>query len=297
VPGSLSVLRQGIWPKGRCASLAVWLSVASVISLIRHGFGLSLGTILQFLVDNYEWLVAFAVSPVEPYIRSFVSWIAYKLDWKILLHPHWRHILVLLNLYFIRGAMADRKDQSPVAGFRLFLGLVVGSVTSIAVGAIPLAEKAFATNFLVAFIPLAATSLNDIALRAWRATFSRQYESQRVNAPTSTWWVYFRPAFFGILKRTVVGVVAIVVLLQVPIIWQLKSPGLAVLGLLMLGLAAHQLYLGVGDAKRIRVDNEPLLEAWLRSRGTLIGLGMFTVALWVAGTLMLKFGENLFKPW
>lgn len=151
------------------------------------------------------------------------------------------------------------------------------------------------TNFLVAFIPLFGTTVNDILLRAWRATLSRARESRRVKTITPlTWWQYFRPAFVGIVSRTVVGTAAIAGGLQVPIVWKLKSPGLALLGLLVLGLAVHQLYLGVGDAKRIREEGETQLAAWLRSRGTLIGLGMFRVAFATAIIVLIDFGFKLY---
>jgi len=295
VTWNFDILRQIVWPRGTGAVLGPLVSAASVVSLIHYGFGLRLDSILVIFLNSYDRIVGLVLSWLEPSLKALLSWVAYRLDWDFVLYRHWRHVFVLLNLYFLGGARADFKDNSPVAWFRLCLGLSLGFAISVVVGVVPLAQKDLTTQFLVAFIPFFATSLNDIALRAWRATFSRVRESVRVKQPAMTWWQYFRPAFVGVLNRTVVAIVFILVGLRFPIVSELQSPGLALLGVLVLALAVQQLYLGLGDAKRIREEGETNLAAWMRSRGTLIGLRIFSVAFWVAFFLAVYVGEQLYQ--
>ncbi len=167
-------------------------------------------TILGVLFDHW----------IKPYIENAIEWI---LAWRINLYPHWKHIFVLLSLYFFSGARTEFVVHHYfTAIFRLLLGFCIASAVAIGIGILPLTRLDVGANFLIAAIPLFGTSINDIALRAWRATFTRAKELARRHEIAQSWWKYFRPAFIGVLIRTGAALVVICGALQISAISTIK---------------------------------------------------------------------------
>jgi len=278
----MSLARQILWPREFPGKLGRILGTLSGIGLAQDGFHIGLGPTLLLMLDWYDKFVGALLGWADPWIKIIVVWIAGWLNWNIVLYPHWRHIFVLLGLYCFRGAWADYADGNPItAAFRLFLGFIVVVTTSITVGVVPLTQGDLITNFLIAAVPILGIFFNDVILRLWRATFTRVNEARRIKKQTPTWWGYFGKVFFLILGRTIVSLAVVYFGLQIPIIQRIPSPGLAMLALLIVSHALHQLVLGARETKLIQSDGETWRHAFHRSRGTIIGFGILGVFWWV----------------
>jgi hypothetical protein len=176
----------------------------------------------------------------------------------------------------------------------MLLGFLVATASSIVAGAVPLTGSTTLSNFVIAAIPLFGICLNDLAVRGWRATFTRAHEAQRLNIPVPTWSGYFNKVAVRILVRTAVFLVLVYGSLLLPSIQRLYSPGLALLGVLVIYLAFDQIRLGAAEAKFLMRSGKGWTEAFLRSRGTMIGAAMFGVVGWVFIFLLTNAGLGLF---
>lgn len=291
------LIKQALLPPATSRKIAYASAAVSAISLAYHGFNFGLGPTLLLVIDWYDQGLSIISGWAKPYIESALVWV---FDRPIILEPHWKHIFVLLGLYFFSGVRieySDSKGFSATFFVRLLLGFFVALAFSIWIGIVPSARSETLANFAIAAIPLLATSFNDIALRAYRATFTRANEAQRLNqSMPPTWWDYFGVVLRGVLVRTLVGFVIIYGGLQIPLIRQLASPGLALLGLIVVSLALHQIYLGAKELKQLHLDSETWEETALRSRGMLIGLSIFGVLIWACVVIGLDVGKQLLFP-
>ncbi|MEA2976203.1 MAG: hypothetical protein QOF19_1723 [Alphaproteobacteria bacterium] len=291
-PALRTLAKKAALPPDGWATVGTAVSVLSFIYFVHNGFNIGIGPTLSILIGYYDQIVSFFLGSLKPYIEIALR----SLGWPITLHPHWKHIFVLLALYFLSGFKVELAEyragrtSSPI--FRLLLGLSITSITSVTVGAIPLTRTGHPTNFLAAAIPLFLVSVNDFLLRAWRGLFARQYETQRVGSSAQTWWEYVRPAARGIGIRMLIGLVVIFGLLFL-FAGQIASPGLACLAVIVIYLAIYQLYLGVVELSSLRQANETTAAASLRSRGLMIGFTIFRVVLWSALLMSVEKGKDL----
>jgi hypothetical protein len=269
------------------------LSVLAVIAVVDYGFDFGLDATLLLLIKCYDKVLSLALDWLKPYITSFLACIG----WPITLYPHWKHIFVLLGLYFFNGARVeiaewlDGRRSSPAV--RLLLGLFVAFAAGIIAGTFAPAQSSLIGNFLIAAVPFFGTSINDWVLLTWRATYTRVYESGRIGEPVPTWWGYFERRAGGVLCRTFAGLFLIIAGLEVLPLKQLPSPGLAMLGLMVVFLAAFQIFLGGRELRKIHKPGETWMETILRSRGMMIGITMFRVLIWTSGAVVCSVGKRI----
>src|SRR5947208_2898409 len=85
--------------------LANVLAILSVTALLKHGMDMGdLWAPVQAVLDFYEWVVQRLVGWAEPYLQSIVVFITSFLGWNLKLEREWRHVFILMMLFF--GALA-----------------------------------------------------------------------------------------------------------------------------------------------------------------------------------------------
>jgi hypothetical protein len=164
---------------------------------------------------------------------------------------------------------------------------------SIAAGTVPLQPSADdkTISLLVAAFPVAAVLIFDILEIVWSSTFRRERLVKTFGDPTLTRWaIFFKLTRKVISPRSAFAAVVILGWTQaerLPVLRDLPSPGLVVLGFLIVATAIYWLYQGFEATRIIRrraeqdvtdreaiTDRQPtktFVGAWWRRGSTRVG--------------------------
>ncbi len=283
----MELIKQLVWPAGFEGKIARLLGACSAIAIFRYGLNSGLGSAFQLLLEYYDRVVGLVLGWATPYIESGLA----RFGWNLSLYPQWKHILVLMCIYFLRNSLISygAKDRG-IGHFELVWGVTVALVASIAAGTIPLTSEDRIAQFLIAAIPVGGIWAYEIGDVAWRATFYRERAARIYHRPTPTWWAYFEGGLRGTTIRTLIGIVLLAVGLQVPAVQKLRVPGLVLLSSLVFIQALNFLRMGLHDAKRIRQPDESWRSAYWRTGVAKVGAAMLGVFLWVGVILISSAG-------
>jgi len=200
---------------------------------------------------------------------------------------------VLLGLYFFREAWVSRiyglESAIPIFVLGLFVALTFGALA----GSLPLTNTNQKEHFLFAAILILGAAAYGVIGFVWGATFDRRRWAQYRNRTVPTWWGYFGWGFARILGRSLVGLILAWAVLQVPVIQQLPSPGVAVSILLIILFGMYWLFDGIADSKSMRRDDESRLAAYLRSTHTQLGLAILGSTFWCLVCVVMRAGNIL----
>lgn len=270
-------------------SLAFAVGICSSVSLAWKGLDLSFGPLLLRVLETYEQGMSTFFYVVEPYLHELVHLMGSYFQIDLQLGSHWKHIFVLMGIYFFRNAyIAYRVGQIGTAAFDYFFGALVALLASVCVGVLPLLQGDVWANYLFAVIPIVGVAFYDIGDTAWAATWHRSRDAMVEHRAVQSWWRYFVTQSYFDLRRAIAGLLGVTLGLQIPQIRALQSPGLAILALLVIALAFWWLYTGFHRASVIRESDEPWFEAFWRTSGTRLGMAMLYVIAGAVGTLLLN---------
>lgn len=279
-----------VWPKTLTGAVGRLMGVFSVLALIKYGFHFGLGAAVNFVFGFYDRLLGLAVGWTEPYLQAELLWLRKHIPLELHLHQHWKHIFVLMSIYFLREARITYQAGYRVSGIALVAwGFAVALISSVLAGAIDLVRDGPISQFLIAAIPLGGFLVFDLCDYGCDVAFFRKPSTDR---PLRR--VYFGSKLRYILIRPVIGVVVLLVALQIPLIRQSNSPGLLLLALLVCALAIFWLWRGLALVETMRIPGETRYRTYLRTGATALGLDMFAVFLWVGIILLTNAGLSLY---
>jgi len=280
----MELIKQLIWPSGLESKIGRFIGACSAFALFHYSLKFGLGSIFQLLLEYYDRVVGLFLGWAKPYIESGLACVG----WSLSLYPQWKHILVIMCIYFLRNALNSyRADDRGIGHFELVWGFTVALVASVAAGTLPLTSEDQIANFLIAAIPIGGIWAYEIGDVAWRATFYRERAARIYHRPTPTWWAYFEGGLRGTTVRTLIGIVLLAVGLQVPALQRLPAPGLVLLAALVFAQALNFLRMGISDAERLRTPGESWSSAYWRTGVAKLGAAMLSVFFW-AGILLLS---------
>jgi len=146
-------------------------SIASLITLIRLGFKVGLGRPFALIIDQYDKLVHNLIGTwAEPLIFVCLKNIEKTLGFSLQLQPSWKHVLVLMWLYFGAGLKVDKEDRGlGTVLFTIIWGGAIALVSSVVFGVVPPSNSAL--QVLLVVIPVAGVVLYELGRRAWTALF------------------------------------------------------------------------------------------------------------------------------
>jgi hypothetical protein len=263
-----------------------WLSLVfgtlSIVMLAKEGFSVSFVSALQAVLDFYEQALQALFGWAEPWIRHCLvltrRWLG-ELD----LHSHWKHVVVLLGVYFGADARTSLGfGNYGSAAYRFLIGMMIAVAAGVAAGTFPAST---AGSIGIAFAAMAGIALYDLLECTWQAIWFRQ--------PTETWWIAFRPRLIDLVARTVFGVALVLLALQLPIVRRLPNPGVAALGIYALAIAVWWMWWGARHVASNRSPDDSWTTALFRRAGTRVGIAMLTAfagaAVFIATNAGLKF--------
>jgi hypothetical protein len=280
-----------LWPTGLLNKLGRLLGALSILGLIQHGFVFGFAPVLNLLLEYYDKLLGFFLGWAEPFIKACLAHLRDYIGWPLTLYPHWKHVFVLLGIYFFREVGVGRSCGAGYVIFNFLLGLVVALACGVVAGTIPLTRADPASNFVFAAVPILGAVVYGVIGFVWDATFLRYRYAKDHNTPIPTWWAHFSWGLSRIFRRSLAGLVLIWVGLQIPIVQQISSPGLAMSVVLVIAFALYWLWDGVRDGGGIRREGEPFRAAYFRSFHTQLGIAMLGTVFW--GVVFIATGAGL----
>jgi len=272
---------KSFWPRSLFASLGLMLSAMSVLKLLEHGFAYGFGPTFTLALSYYENLVhALIGSWAEPIVKSWLAELkTYVGDLK--LYPHWKHIFVLMNFYFVRDAQTANLGW-PTVIFTLIWGFVVATVSSIAAGTVLTTAVDVTANFAVAAIPITGMFVYDLIYMMWAATLLREQQAQEYHEATPTWCADMAAGLPWLVGRTVAAFALLWFGLQLPLVQQSQSPGLLMLALLVFALGLYWLGEAALGTNQLRNKEESWLSAYRRNGIASLGAAILAVFFWAA---------------
>lgn len=259
-------------------NLSVIWAALSIASLITYGFHLgSFVQPLQVVLDYYEAAMRVLFGGAEPYLTSALTHALRWTGWSLHLYPHWKHIFVLMWLYFAASGWADwglsrrlaakagpaatLRGWHPIRWWRSMLsrlparmwvsvfstawGVVVAVASSVAAGMIMIAPYDAESNSFVTAVVVTGAVLYEVGHNALGTTFLRDKDER--------WWSAFRGHSRFTLQFAGGGIIVVIIVTQVnkvPFVKTLPSPGLAFLAFSVLALAVYRVWVGIQFANR-----------------------------------------------
>jgi hypothetical protein len=221
--------------------LGVLAGAMSLVALAWKGFDIGFGPTALLVLGYYERFVHVLFGWAEPLIRTQLEMLRTFLGWDLELHPHWKHVFLLMWLYFGATARISWRSGTPIHGvFYAIWGGLIALVAGIGSGTVALDNTV--SNVLMAAIPVGGAFLFMIGFSAWNATFLRK--------AGKTWLEDFLGYAYSYVAILVMGVGALLAGTQadhVPYVRDLPSPGLALLVVLVLVAALYAIWLGARD--------------------------------------------------
>lgn len=243
-----------------------------MVALLQHGFRFSFSSVFNIIIDYYEELTHVLFGWAEPYLRSTLSYLGSLTGLHLHLYPHWKHVFILLELYFgshVRSVRAERGIYATL--FNLVLGLSLALVAGIGSGTV--ASEDTTSSMLIAAFPVAAVVLYSFGTSARAAIYFRK--------PGESWWHAFRIFGRHTIRIGAVGTAAVVggmVLGKLPFVHLLQGSGLVLLFLLILALAFYRISVGAWYANHDRAEGQGWWERFhVTGYGTVGILMLFTL--------------------
>lgn len=289
-------MRFVLWPATIILFLAGGLSI---LKLIEFGLDLNLDfeEVIRRIVEDYDAILSLVLTPlVNGLLALLRDW--FSLDLHV--YPHWKHVFVLLGIYFFRDSRMFRKlGYYDVAAVSLVWGAIVAFATSVVVGLIPLERGDMWSNFLIGATPVAGFFLYILgptfASAFWRREESAHYLGGRVEPFWSYIWRRAKRNFIVLG----VGVVFLGLCLfipavgdKLPAIGEVRSPGLVLLAVLVLMLSSYWLWRGFGQARRQSRDKGVPLRTALSNSGN-VNLSIAMLAPFAASIVLVALNELL----
>lgn len=288
-------VKELVWPASLSGKSGRILGGLSLVALLSYGFEHGFGPVFSIILDYYEKLLLALFGRAEPFINGWLSQLSQYFGWPMKLHPHWKHIFVLLGIYFFRevGVAIQHVGRWKVI-FQAIVGFLVASASSIAAGAISAASDDNVANFLICAIPVVGAAFYAVIGNVWDATFLRHQWAVDRHRPPPTWWGYYRYQLWRIGTRSLVALLLLWAGLNLYFIRQLPSPGLAIFALLILAFGFYWVIDGVWDSARLQKEGEPRIAAYFRSRHTQLGIAILGTFFWVSVFLLTNAGLGFF---
>ena len=237
--------------------IGIVAGILSLTVLFWKGFHISFGPLLLGMLQSFELEMGTGFGLVEPFIKAQLQQLHHILGWQAQLYPHWKHVFVLMWLWFgasARDIWQQNKKLGRSNNGAVVLGLI-GFVVAFAAGVMagtvkldgPISNMIMAAYAFVGFVvwQLCANAMQAIYTRPNRPALSAsEYRVQR----------FFR--FAGLAGHTIIvyGIPGTAILAigtqtnHIPYLRDVPNIGIAFLFAMLMALTVYRLWLGVKHA-------------------------------------------------
>ena len=257
--------------------LAILLGAISCANLAWKGFGFQIGPLLTSLLDSWDQLLAdtlgLAASTLIKGLNDLAVYLGW--NWHLILYDHWRHVYVVLNLYFVRDAaqfgdlnLKQNMWTSYIAGF------VVAAMSALCAGLLNASTTRYGDNLAIGAIPVIGFFMYAVVMAFAAARWNRAFFDRLAGrTEPQPFWQFFGHRIFLAARRATIGLVILAIGL---LLVDVQSPAILMLAILWLLLAAEWLRRGWLQARdQVRSGEMRWRTALLRTGNINLGLDMF----------------------
>lgn len=271
-------------------ALSLLISSLALLMLIIDTFDFGISKPILLVLQYYNSLLNFLLGWLTPYITSILTYINNFIWWKLELGEHWKHIFVLLWIYFVTNASTNwGLNRKWYATLTLIWGLQAALISSVIAATLPL-QGVF--SIIAALSPILGIIYFEFGRSAFCAIFmisTPAFDAKdklRVDIFNYYFKTYGAPVFLSsvpiliILHVTNLKVLNEIKIVEISVLLCTVS-----LATIWIGRAA---WLGLFD----RVANETFLLRYKRSGSSIFG---HSILLSIAGMLCLLILNAAFK--
>ena len=283
-------LKEVVFPRGFFGIAARVFGAFSLLSLLELalsnllGFPFSLP--FQNILDYYDLAVVYLLQWAEPYILLIVGWLSDIFDIELVLFSHWRHITVVIGLYFSRSVWIAFGNDVGAALFRLGEAVVLALAAGVAAGLVPLSSDMFFANFIVAAVPILALYLYGVINGIYQMIFAFELERTRydsVNTRVDVFLGHAKAAW----SRSWLGFAILIAGMAALHYFDVPNSGLLMLTVLALSLSLYFLADGRRQARSKNSKSWP--ELFWSMDSSRLGGAMLGVLAWDAILVLVDF--------
>lgn len=229
------IIRFIIFPSDPLTALRGLFVAFSLLVLLKRSYSHDFSDTLNIFVETYDSLLTKIVSPIQPIINDIIKRISLLIDVNIILHDYWKHVFVLLSIYFFsRAAGAYALGRYGTAVFRLNWGVFVALLFSLGSSLEPEHSMSAYQELRIAFSALFSIFLYELGINIWFATFFREHQANLHNRSVRGWFSEFLILSKEDGIRFFVGSALIVAMLSAPWPAEFTRPELVVIALIAL---------------------------------------------------------------
>lgn len=231
--------------------LGLIFSTLSVVMLAKQGLDVGFASSLQVILTFYDDAVHKIFGWAEPGIRAWFETLRASFGWDLHLYPHWKHVIVLYWLYFgayarmrFEGLSRAEVDDKPRHWTLVALITLTGAIVAIVVGVVcgTLSLDDPQSNLPLLLIAVAGLILYEL-VKTFILVFgtSRRFIWERLESNV----------LYSVLPGACIVAVAIVALawLSAAVPEINAVPSIAMLFVLMVGVALHDLWYAKGEVE------------------------------------------------
>ena len=267
------------------------LAGLSVVALVQHAFAFGLASAMRIILHYYENILNIALSWAEPLIkhqlRTIQEWLLIDLN----LDGRWKHVFVLIGIYFFRDASETLRIGRPKSAiFLVVIGLPIAAVSAIGAGCISSGSGRYWGQFLIAAIPVAGVMTYDFLKLNQYTIFLREWTAQHTGEAYEEALPYFLHRVHYVARTAAFGFTVAALGALMPF----EQSGLVTLLFLVVCLSVYWSVVGVLRVPRLRMSGETFWEVYYRIGPGLLGTAMIGVLASAALFLLLNAGLSLF---
>lgn len=163
-------LNRCIFPGHFLAQLGLVLAGISLFALIREAFDVGASQVFDTIILWYERFLEVAIGWIGDWIFLFINFLLIPFSIKIDVQSHWKHIFVLMNVYFFRDAFFYlMPEYKSIKRFKwnFSLGFIVSLIFSTLSGLFIDNGQIFIYPLIIAVSPIFGILIYDFIERGW----------------------------------------------------------------------------------------------------------------------------------
>ncbi|MEP5761711.1 MAG: hypothetical protein ABJ327_20850 [Litoreibacter sp.] len=184
---AIEFIKNCIFPDSFFAKLSVLLASISMVSLLSYAVEYGISDMFSVLLNWYETFLGLVFGWLGSILDSFLRLISRLLQVNFTLQPHWHHVFVLMNVYFLRDALFYRTTKHlniNRSNWHFGLGLTLAVFVSCASGVIIDDGSSVVSSALVAVFSISAIIIYDLIERSgfvWHLTKIEEFSQHGIS--------------------------------------------------------------------------------------------------------------------
>lgn len=264
--------------------ICICLGAMSCVALAVKGFHIDVGPVLNYIVGTEEIILEQVFGDISQLVVKKLHAISayFHWGWHFNLDPQWKHIFVILWLYFkqdvgqLKGLAAANPQHASglnkAALISRISGIAAALLSGFGAGLVGSTSGQYATNLLFGSLPILGFFFYATIMALANALYMRQGIAATYGSTVPSFWTWFLQRVGMGLARSLVGFAVLAIGLRWPVT---ENPAIFLLIIVWVLLALEWLRRGWGQAKaRAKRSGSTLIAAMLVTGNINLGLDM-----------------------